>query len=60
MSMHRTVFWRLTRRANQRHIVIIADIRKARAIKPAAGFFTAAMLSAGKFQIIEPVSLHFR
>jgi hypothetical protein len=58
MSMHRTGSWRLTRRANQRHIVIIANIVNARAIMPAFSF--AAMLSAGKFQIIEPVSLHFR
>jgi hypothetical protein len=29
----------LTRRANHRHIFIIAEIAKARAGKPAAGFF---------------------
>jgi hypothetical protein len=33
--------------------------RKARTGKPARAFLLATMLSAGKFQIIEPVSLHF-
>jgi hypothetical protein len=59
MSMHRTflVLDASGKSAAHRHH---RRYRKARAIKPAAGFLTAAMLSAGKFQIIEPVSLHFR
>jgi len=52
-------FWRLTRRANQGHVTIIADIVKLAPLNRLWAFSFAAMLSAGKFQIIEPVSSHF-
>ena len=39
MSMHQIRFWCLTRRANQRHIFIIADILELAADEQAAGFF---------------------
>ncbi|MGH6713201.1 MAG: hypothetical protein ACREEK_30120 [Bradyrhizobium sp.] len=57
--MHRTCFLRLTRRANQGHIIIIADIVKLAPVNRPWAFSLAAMLSAGKFQTIEPVSSHF-
>jgi hypothetical protein len=57
--MHRTSFKHLTRRANQRHIVIIADIVKLAPVNRLRAFSFVEMLSAGKFQIIQPVSLHF-
>jgi hypothetical protein len=55
----RTDFWRLTRRANQGHIDIIADI-----VKPAPGnrqrtFYWRQRYPQRQFQMIEPVSLHF-
>jgi hypothetical protein len=60
MSMLPADFLRLTRRANQGHIDIIADI-----VKPAPGnrqraFHCARRYPQRQFQIIEPVSLHFQ
>jgi hypothetical protein len=42
MSMHRTSFLHLTRRANQRHIVIIADIVKLAPVNRPRAFSFAA------------------
>jgi hypothetical protein len=55
----RTDFWRLTRRANQGHIDIIADI-----VAPAPGNRERALhwrrrYPQRQFQMLEPVSLHF-
>jgi len=51
---------RSTRRANQRHIFIIADIVKLAPVNRPRAFFICSDATADKFQIIEPVSLHFQ
>jgi hypothetical protein len=53
------VFLRLTRRANQPHDVIIADVVKLAPVNRPRAFSFVAMLFAEEFQIIEPVSSHF-
>ena len=60
MSIHRTGFSHLTRRANQRHIVIIAGIVKLAPVNRLRVFSFVAMLLADKFQMFEPVPSHFR
>jgi hypothetical protein len=59
MPACRSDFVRLTRRANQRHIIIIADI-----VRPAPGnrqrvFCLRRCNSQRQFQMIESILLHF-
>jgi hypothetical protein len=60
MSGCRTDFLRLTRRANQGHITIIAVIVSPRR-ETGSGFFCSRRYNPQRqFQMIEAVSLHFQ
>jgi hypothetical protein len=51
--------FRLTRRANHGHIIIIAYIIKLAPVNRPRAFSIAEILSAGKFQFIQPVARDF-